>query len=488
MPPLTNRWTVSVVAAFFIVTLLFASRDRQALLQTLHHQRPTTRPLPVPGSHPSGCAPSTSYLKEQLHMNSSIKYARAEMVVDFAESATVEKTLDATMPIFHMLDLDGGSSPDPYVPEPCPNPIRVTLPPSPRKTPDASHLIFGVATRADRLLESLDQFAHWAGHTSAKIVAIIEPAPEDVAAAVGSKAGALGLELEIEQSDDSFNDRYYQLTRAIFQRADKKTQWGIVIDDDTFFPSMAALVDYLAGYDASREHYIGGMTENFEQLKKHGIMAYGGGGVFLSKPLLARLESLYDTCYPHPEVLGDMRISNCVHSQTLTKLTAEPRLHQLDMRGDLSGWYESGREPRPLSLHHWKSWHAADVLVLAAADVVTGYEGLLRRWRFADGWWLTNGYSVVRYGRELPADDVSMERTWLDDGAFLHSLAPLRPKDEGKVSLRLEGVALSGEGEDTVASQFYVQWSTEGSQEVARVLEVVWRRARGSLERHTDNS
>ena len=42
----------------------------------------------------------------------------------------------------------------------------------------------------------------------------------------------------------------------------------------------------LEPYDATRSLYLGGLSENTIQKEKHGIFAYGGAGIVLSRPLM----------------------------------------------------------------------------------------------------------------------------------------------------------------------------------------------------------
>jgi hypothetical protein len=224
-------------------------------------------------------------------------------------------------------------------------------------------------------------------------------------------------------------------------------------------------------------------------------MAFGGAGIFLSLPLLKQLQPHLDNCSPRyhdyyktHEVMdemmgknipngmtGDRALALCIYEHTLTKFTPSPDLHQLDLHGDLSGFYESGRA-FPMSLHHWKSWHAVPMLPLVAVGSVCGDECPLMRWRLANGWWITNGYSLVRYSEDYEKDridDIRMERTWQDEwGEYQHSLEPLRDRDWAKTSMRLVG-ALPDEGS---GGKVVRQWYAMEDEEANWVFELVWRR------------
>lgn len=150
------------------------------------------------------------------------------------------------------------------------------------------------------------------------------------------------------------------------------------------------------------------------------------------------------------------------------------RLRQLDMRGDASGFFESGREP-PLSVHHWKSWFQADMAKLSVITNLCGDKCFLRQWQFSDGWTLTNGFSIAKYSTEIDLDDKTMEVSWVgDNGAvdesFMHALGPLRPKDTGKFSYLLEDSVFLG----NQVRQWYVHRDAEKGDQI---IELIWKMA-----------
>lgn len=349
-----------------------------------------------------------------------------------------------------------------------PVPIRVQVP-VPSKRADASHIDFGVATTVTRLNDSLDAFSHWAGYSNTRIFALVEP--DKRKAEVQAKADTLGINLFMTESNEEYNRRYFSLVEHLVKNARDKTRWSCIIDDDTFFPSMPALVQALGRYDDTKPVYLGGLSESIPQIAVFGVMAYGGAGVFLSRPLLDQLSTVYESCRSM-DVTGDRKISYCIYQHTGTKLTVDHRLRQLDIQGDASGFFEAGRD-LPLSVHHWKSWFDADMTKLSAVSEICGDSCLLGQWQFSDKWILTNGFSVVRYSTDVDPDDKTMERTWEDhNGAslesFLHELGPLRPKDGKKFSYRLEDAVV----EDGQVRQWYVHRdASKGDQ----VLELLWR-------------
>jgi hypothetical protein len=319
----------------------------------------------------------------------------------------------------------------------------------------------------------LDAFSHWAGYTRTRIFALVEP--DERVEEVQAKADSLGINLFVTQSEEEYQTRYFSLVAHLAKNMRPRTRWACVIDDDTFFPSMAALVEALAEYDDTKPMYIGGVSESVSQIGIFGLMGFGGAGVFLSRPLVLQLSNhdVFEACQAMPHT-GDRRISLCIYQHTETKLTVDHRLRQLDMRGDVSGFFESGREPA-LSVHHWKSWFQADMAKLSVITNLCGDKCFLRQWQFSDGWTLTNGFSIVKYSTEVDLDDRTMEVSWVgDNGAvdesFMHALGPLRPKDMDKFSYILEDSVFLG----SQVRQWYVHRDAEKGDQI---IELLWKMA-----------
>ncbi|KAL2012965.1 hypothetical protein VTN00DRAFT_490 [Thermoascus crustaceus] len=456
------------IARFLVASLLVASFillwfniDESRVLYKLNEY---TQPPPL--STQQRCRLDDKTI-EHYKLSKPVHYLRREVIA--RQSASKQNTPERLdIPLFDVRKLNMTDPDGQQVPDACSDPITVTVPIPPKRV-DASHIIFGVATTYDRLYESLDGFAHWAGHSNAHIYALIEP--HGKLGKLRSKAESLGIVLDIQESDIEYNMRYFSLLRLLHDNLEEGTQWGCVIDDDTFFLSMPRLVERLRSYDATKPYYVGGLSESQPQIGVFGVMGFGGAGVFLSRPLLTELNQVYDICQ-EMEGTGDRKIARCIYQYTDTKLTVDHGLRQLDLMGDASGFFEAGRQ-QPLSVHHWKSWYHADMVKLSAVSAVCGDSCLLQQWRFKDDWILTNGFSVIRYSEPRPDGDFSMERTWEDhNGAvqdsFLHALGPLRPKDDGKFSYQLEDAIV----EDGQVRQLYVH---RGLPEGDFVLELVWR-------------
>lgn len=462
----------------------------------------------------STCSLSRS-LARSLQLTTPVSYTRlridvveAEGEAGYASSNTSDnasKELGIDMPTMHPLrrkwNFDLVAAADEAS---CTTSTTLEMPRPPHTPPDAQHIVFGVSTPLHRLEDSLQAFSHWAAHTGTTIYALVdrEHASDRNIARLTRKAANMGISLDIARQnvsseESSFGDRYFAMVKHVYERVRQQEQ-GLqfvgFIDDDTFFPNMRALLERLGTYDAAQPHYIGGLSEDQVLLDLIGHMAYGGAGVFLTLPMLAQVYEHWDDCEEHHSPGGgDKRLKECILGHTTSELEVEEKLHQvcathsnarsasvrhkltrnqIDLHGDVSGFYEAGR-PLPLSIHHWKSWNHVDIVAMAAVARVCGDECLLRRYRFRDGWYLANGFSVFRYSDwdapdgERERED-AMEETWNLGGDYVDRLGPLRPKDEGKEDFRLVRSIVDG-GQ---VRQFYVQRDDAGDG----VVEVEWRR------------
>lgn len=388
---------------------------------------------------------------------------------------------DLSAPTFNLTDLD---APRPGVP---PATISLSLPPR-RPQPDASRLVFGFATTLDRMPDTLRGLAHWAAGTDARFVVIHEPhnttlrpgepSPDEVRAFY-SNAGIASLDLV--ERDAGWGERFVGLVGELSQRVQGKAEWGVLMDDDTFFFDLEAVQAMLAKYDPRLPWYVGALSDNKWNVNNGGLFAMGGAGVFLSRALLETLAPVADSCFPDEGTTdgGDTLVGECIHRHTTTKLTVEHGLYQLDMHGDVTGFYEAIR-PQPVSVHHWKSWHHHDIPAVATISRICGRHCVLQNFRFQDGWQMANGFSIVRYGYNATAlqsqHPLAMEHTWkltiwdVDD-SWKYSMAPLKERDEHKEQFLMERIV--EEDADTV-SVYYVRRENGVGRGLIRVT---WHRA-----------
>ncbi|KAM0258002.1 hypothetical protein ACHAQJ_004045 [Trichoderma viride] len=322
--------------------------------------------------------------------------------------------------------------------EPIPFQISAPFP-----TANLSNVIFGVATTLSRLQDSAPQIAHWMSGTGALFLAIVvdESVTDDSLTSLEWLYDSHDVSLTaIRPWNCSFNvnEQHFAIIRDLNDYSNQGTQWAAIIDDDTFFPSPYSITQLLSSYDASVPAYIGGLSESQGAVDYFGVMAYGGAGVFMSMPLVQQLDLHVDDCLAESYTReGDGLLSGCIYNHTQTQLTAIPGLHQLDMRGDLSGFYESGG--LPLSLHHWKSWHQAPVDKMAKIADFCG-ECFLQRWRFDGNTILANGYSISVYEDGISQADLDLiEATWEAAMGYESTMGKMRDRveDGKKKSYRL---------------------------------------------------
>ncbi|CAD6504599.1 BgTH12-00107 [Blumeria graminis f. sp. triticale] len=329
---------------------------------------------------------------------------------------------------------------------------------------DASNIIFGLQTTIARLRDTVKHLARWLPHTGARLFAIVieneeNPADEVEMVDLERKFHALGMNVTIMhpvRRIDSFAQRYFSLVSVMYRARDEKTQWICCIDDDTFFPSMYDLQAMLIKYDTSEPLYLGSLSEDWWAVQHYGLMGFGGAGIFLSLPMASIIYNNRNECSENLRTTaGDVTVMDCIYRFSTVKLTHIPGLHQIDMHGDLSGFYESGREM--LSLHHWKEGSSTEFkLEMEKMHLIADLcdSCFLQRWQFSNDVIVTNGFSISAFSKghisqpkNLISDSAGMEKinldaveyTWNDNINVLHSLAPTRDKlDESiKTSYRL---------------------------------------------------
>ena len=355
-------------------------------------------------------------------------------------------------------------------------------------------IMFGLSSTVERLEASFSHMKHWLPRPGVTMLVVAPPSPNT--SKVLKKWRGTGIDITIIESKADFVDRLVSLFKEMHDHSKtlkSPTRWFAIADDDTFFPSIERLRAGLNAYDHQRPFWIGALSEATDRVEKHGYIAFGGAGMFFSEPLLAQISPHVVECTMDADdkEYGDKVLAFCIESHSRTRLTSLRGLHQLDLFGDASGVYESGF--KPLSLHHWekKRWgplsHDIPMDKVALVAGVTGDEGMFQRWRFADGWVLTNGYSLVKYstssnvGERLggigdSGDDRiefdKMEFTW--DGPeryFKQSLGPFRRKlssQEKKSWVFVDAAVQSGSGS---VRQVYVRKDDAGMLEV---FELVW--------------
>lgn len=429
------------------------------------HQKEEQKPFDTsskerPRLEPGKCTPEMEFLRRQeLGLTENIRYTRrcirpirsdkvnrdvltniSTPLVNTAKMATINLTSCARtqLPPCEHLDL--------HVPNPYP---AIQHP----------HLLFGIASSYERMQRSVDSFATWLSGTGAQLYVIVEDAKRQAATdpdlaklqqsyrdadiqaffvAPPPPATTPGSKSDSHAESHITEHLHFILVRSLLtfsqtQNEPGVTKWLAIIDDDTFIPSLYALESrILSKFDPSKPHWIGALSDHFSSVQVWGFMAFGGAGVFLSLPLASQIEPHIEMCIARARIqTGDGILRECIYRYTRTKLTIAEGLYQHDMRGDLSGFYESG--VNPVSVHHWKSWYREEIPRMVEIGKVCG-ACWLQRWKFkgataaqADGgkqaatqgenegindMLLANGYSITEY---YPVDEASAKSGKNDD-------------------------------------------------------------------------
>ncbi|XP_027101340.2 uncharacterized protein [Coffea arabica] len=138
----------------------------------------------------------------------------------------------------------------------------------------------------------------------------------------------------------------------LFREEHEGVRWIVMGDDDTIF-FVDNLVDVLSKYDHTKYFYIGYPSEfvlsnywySFNQ-------AFGGSGIILSYPLAKALVQDMDRCLKtYASLSADLMTMRCL-ADIGADLTPQKGFHQIDLRGDLSGFLSSHPKDLVLSLHH----------------------------------------------------------------------------------------------------------------------------------------
>ena len=182
------------------------------------------------------CLPDYSILR-QLGVSPTIQYAQSRFLVEYSdEELNFTEAVNRPSPISRVLNLprhhelfdDQPSS----LSHSCSSPTVVKVA-RPLPSADASNIVFGVSTITERLESSISQLQHWLPNTGARLIALVPP--NSSSGLLQAEMHALGIEITIKHSNESFNDRYFALTKVLYEERLPNTQWAGIVDDDTFF-------------------------------------------------------------------------------------------------------------------------------------------------------------------------------------------------------------------------------------------------------------
>lgn len=498
-----KRYLIISATLSIITFLTFIARYRPNRIYRLNEVDKLIRPSSKNESI-NECGNNLDWLRS-YHLSYPIKYASRVINVAPSFNSTrpsltyIDAPLFADFTILNLENLNSLSI------QSCLPPLSVEVIQYGSPKVKASNIIFGLQTTIKRLTETVKHLARWLPHTDARLYAIVKEDEETQA----SDHEITKLQQEFHdlhmnvilmhpvRADDSFAQRYFSLISVMYEARDNDTQWITCIDDDTFFPSIHDLQAMLANYDPKKQYYIGSLSEDWWAVKHYGLMAFGGAGIFLSLPMAEIIYKNRDSCGQNLRTTaGDITVMDCIYKFSTTKLTNVPALHQVDIHGDVSGLYESGREI--LSLHHWKEGSAGHKLEIEKMHLINSLcdSCFLQRWQFSSDLLLTNGFSITTYPhghianqensghvnldvKKVSLDDV--ESTWNDDLDVLHSLAPTRQKmssDSKKTYRLLDSVLIQDNNKRLAVHQIYILKGEENDHEIQgdSIMSLIWRR------------
>ncbi|EER27133.1 hypothetical protein CPC735_024690 [Coccidioides posadasii C735 delta SOWgp] len=503
------RILMSVIVATITTLFFFWGTHRYDNTILIKVDSPVNRVASTSSSHSQSDIPNKTP-DELCHTDKSVapavalgewlirkNYTRVYMRPNFHPATTKFNSLEPiegkVLPPFRALErgLKVSNETDPW---PCPPIVDVNVA-TDLPIESTSQLLFGLATTVERLDSLLPSLLYSYGNTKATLLVLVPDNRHDLDFQE-AYFRTRGLDLRLKPSPLEFNARYFGLVGALREFIDEErpdTKWVSFVDDDTFFPFLPRIAEKLATLDASKKHYIGGVSEASWQVKTFGHIAFGGAGVFISKGLLDALQPMYQICQDFGERHGDQKLAQCIEKFGKTKFTAWDSLYQMDMTGKPDGIFESGKEIN--SIHHWNTWFKTDVAKMSAVAIVAGRHSVLRRWQFDETveqgdngvekrsfWVLTNGYSIVRYTMDasISASAINFdhtEKTWNEDPkGYEKRLGPLRLKHQP--GIRKDRWMLS----DSVVvgnnvHQTYICKDWEGHS----VVELVWLGNQGWL-------
>jgi len=438
-------------------------------------------------SQPRSAKKRLSYLQEKINLSGQFQYASRAIRTEEYDGERPDVTVMDESLFPELQTLDKSKLSDVAVTQfPL---LTLRVPASP--TVSTSVLSFGIATSIGRLNLSLNQLVHWLPDSGSPLHVISPPVQEgfSLLADVLKLTKDLNIDLHIHFSNASFPIAYFSLLKQLYDTRTPETRWLVLMDDDTFVPSLPSLVQHLnSNYDATKQTIVAAMSEDIFQIRDWGLIPYGGGGIFISVPLAARLTApgIWDECVEGlGETQGDQILAHCLYSYTNVRPIFDPFLNQMDFRpkdestkeSAADGIFESGR--RMLTVHHWRSWFDVDVPISGLVSQACGYEGIWQRWMFPrENLVLSNGYSITEYHSGVDKVNFdAVELTWNGQKhQFWASIGPLRPPlgDDEKRTLRMvHAEVVQGLG---VRQLYYKKGAErEGSlRDMDQVLELLW--------------
>ena len=159
--------------------------------------------------------------------------------------------------------------------------LVLEIPISPRA--DTSMFSFGMATTVLRLQDSISGIKHWLSHSQAQLH-ILVPAHHN-ASHVEAHMQNSYMNVTIHANNIPFAKRYVSLVEKLYKERSANTRWLVLVDDDTFFPSLASLAShFVRTYDPTVPLIIGAISDDLRVVEIYGMAVSGGGGIFSMYP------------------------------------------------------------------------------------------------------------------------------------------------------------------------------------------------------------
>ncbi|KAK8107921.1 uncharacterized protein PG998_009934 [Apiospora kogelbergensis] len=476
------------------------------------HAAAATDVVPV-SNHVMNCGINTTdmaALQAKYELKNGFEYFKRYVKINrepIARKSITKLDQDFLPTAFKVIDSD---YPDSYGEEKCVPPLQVSVPESPYPTSgNLSDFMFGVSTTFKRFSSSktspVNEWTYWltdgrGKSNGGKLVLLLLDASEEQILEAKTILTERGVDVDVYHSDSRMEMavRYLTLVPTLYNHPERPNKkWLVTCDDDTFFPSVHKLTKKFEEYDPTEPLYVGTLSEDVNNVDRHGSQAFGGAGVFLSVPLAAQVNSNYDSCKSEDKIResnsgwgpqGDILLRKCIYENSDVRLSVLHGLYQLDLYGDPSGFYEAGIQP--ISLHHFKGggWHSALPWQYTKIAHICGEDCTFQRFRTKDDFVLSTSFSVVKYPKGIDFNMAQMERTFAaapqDKGWNLdYVFDPQRPsllKTGRKISWDLQEATVN---EDNTVTQIYVRkandwrWVDPENNPLSTndgIIELVW--------------
>ncbi|KAK6844954.1 hypothetical protein PG990_003316 [Apiospora arundinis] len=468
--------------------------------------------VPV-SNHVMDCAINTTdmaALQAKYELNNGFEYFKRYVKINrepIARKSMTKLQQDFLPTAFKVID---SNFPDSYGEEKCTPPLQVSVPESPYPASgNLSDFMFGVSTTFKRFSSSktspVNEWTYWltdgkGKSNGGKLVLLLLDASEEQILEAKTILTERGVDVDVYHSDSRMEMavRYLTLVPTLYNHPERQNKkWLVTCDDDTFFPSVHKLTQKFEEYDPTEPLYVGTLSEDVNNVDRHGSQAFGGAGVFLSVPLAAQVNANYDSCKSDEKIResnsgwgpqGDILLRKCIYENSDVRLSVLHGLYQLDLYGDPSGFYEAGLQP--ISLHHFKGggWHSALPWQYTKIAHICGEDCAFQRFRTKDDFVLSTSFSVVKYPKGIDFNMAQMERTFAaapqDKGWNLdYVFDPQRPsllKTGRKISWDLQEATVN---DDNTVTQIYVRkandwrWVDPENNPLSSndgIIELVW--------------